>query len=118
MKPQIQTISTGDLSKVGDDDSPASGIPAEQDGSMPTRLLNDGIENATIESKTQLVEYLESGCKRRQEFRLGTEQEQFAYRGEEFSPAPYDDGRQHQDHHNHLDECEEQLSRKSHPRRQ
>ena len=39
-----------------------------------------------IESKAQLIEYLEAGCKPPAMYRLGTEQEKFVYRSKDFSP--------------------------------
>ncbi|QDT68777.1 Glutamate--cysteine ligase GshA [Planctomycetes bacterium MalM25] len=47
-------------------------------------------ESIPVESKAQLVEYLESGCKAPELFALGTEQEQFVYHASDFRPAAYD----------------------------
>lgn len=47
-------------------------------------------DDPVIESKRQLVEYLEFGCKPHESFRLGAEQEQFVYHTREYSPAVYD----------------------------
>jgi len=43
-----------------------------------------------IESKNDLVEYLESGCKPRELWRVGTEHEKFAYRVKTLEPLRYD----------------------------
>jgi glutamate--cysteine ligase len=43
-----------------------------------------------IESKRDLVEYLEAGCKPRDAWRIGTEHEKFAYRLNDLRPLPYD----------------------------
>ncbi|MGF1577824.1 MAG: glutamate--cysteine ligase [Gemmataceae bacterium] len=51
---------------------------------------SDDDANTIIENKSQLVAYLESGCKASEKFRLGTELELFVFRAEEFAPAEYD----------------------------
>ncbi|NBB82931.1 MAG: glutamate--cysteine ligase [Alphaproteobacteria bacterium] len=43
-----------------------------------------------IESTAQLAAYLESGCKPRDRWRIGTEHEKFAYRLSDLRPLPYD----------------------------
>ncbi len=43
-----------------------------------------------VTDKRQLVQYLEAGCKPRDEWRIGTEHEKFAYRLEDLRPIPYD----------------------------
>ncbi|MCH8465136.1 MAG: glutamate--cysteine ligase [Roseinatronobacter sp.] len=43
-----------------------------------------------IENKAQLVEYLASGCKPKQDWRIGTEHEKFGYCRETLLPLPYD----------------------------
>ena len=43
-----------------------------------------------IESKAQLVEDLEIGCKPPEEWRIGTEHEKFAFRWSDYRPLPYD----------------------------
>ncbi|MBF0356167.1 MAG: glutamate--cysteine ligase [Alphaproteobacteria bacterium] len=43
-----------------------------------------------IESKTQLVAWLESGCKPRPAWRIGTEHEKFAFEQGTFRPLPYE----------------------------
>jgi len=55
---------------------------------MPPQPFDDA-ENTVVEHNAQLVEYLESGCKPPEKFRLGTEQERFVYRSKDYSPAAY-----------------------------
>ena len=56
-----------------------------------TQRSNDGDAGSTpVENKSQLVEYLEAGCKAAERFVLGTEQEQFVYHSRDFSPAAFD----------------------------
>ncbi|MEE8560088.1 MAG: glutamate-cysteine ligase family protein, partial [Alphaproteobacteria bacterium] len=43
-----------------------------------------------VTDKRQLIQYLEAGCKPRDEWRIGTEHEKFAYRLEDLRPIPYD----------------------------
>ena len=43
-----------------------------------------------IESRDQMVEYLESGCKPREDWRIGTEHEKFGYRKSDLTPLPYE----------------------------
>jgi glutamate--cysteine ligase len=43
-----------------------------------------------ITDRRQLVAYLESGCKPRDKWRIGTEHEKFAFRGSDLRPLPYD----------------------------
>jgi glutamate--cysteine ligase len=50
----------------------------------------EDLETTPVEHRSQLVEYLEAGCKPPQKYRLGTEQERFVYRSEDLSPAVYD----------------------------
>ncbi|MFN3232390.1 MAG: glutamate--cysteine ligase [Alphaproteobacteria bacterium] len=50
-----------------------------------------GQSNATmIESKAQLIEYIESGCKPRDAWRIGTEHEKFGFRLSDKKALPYD----------------------------
>ena len=44
----------------------------------------------SITGKAQLVEYLEGGCKPREQWRIGTEHEKFAYDLGDFSRLKYD----------------------------
>ncbi len=48
-------------------------------------------KGAPIESKAQLVEYLEAGCKPAVDWRIGTEHEKFAFDQESLKPLPYED---------------------------
>ena len=43
-----------------------------------------------IESKADLVSYLEAGCKPPEKWRIGTEHEKFAFRLSDLKPLPYD----------------------------
>jgi glutamate--cysteine ligase len=43
-----------------------------------------------IESRDDLVRYLEEGCKPPDRFKIGTEHEKFAFRGKDLSPVPYE----------------------------
>ncbi|MEQ9609760.1 MAG: glutamate--cysteine ligase [Kiloniellaceae bacterium] len=46
-------------------------------------------QGAIITDKAQLVEYLESGCKPAEAWRIGTEHEKFCYSLDDFRPLPY-----------------------------
>ncbi|WP_417720417.1 glutamate--cysteine ligase [Salipiger sp.] len=43
-----------------------------------------------IERRDQLAEYLESGCKPKEDWRIGTEHEKFGYLSDTHEPLPYD----------------------------
>ena len=43
-----------------------------------------------IENKTDLIEYLEAGCKPKKDWRVGTEHEKFGYHLADFSPLSYE----------------------------
>ena len=43
-----------------------------------------------IETRDELVAYLESGCKPKSDWRIGTEHEKFGYHTEDCSPLPYE----------------------------
>jgi glutamate--cysteine ligase len=58
----------------------AKGVPQPFDNALST----------VVENTAQLVEHLESGCKAPDAFKLGTEQEMFVYRSDDYSPAAYD----------------------------
>ncbi len=47
-------------------------------------------KNAPVEDKSALVEYLASGCKPPEEWRIGTEHEKFGFRLSDHGPLPYD----------------------------
>jgi glutamate--cysteine ligase len=51
--------------------------------------LNKSGNPVQLENQNQLVEYLESGCKPKTEWRLGTEHEKFAYTTDDLRPLPY-----------------------------
>jgi glutamate--cysteine ligase len=49
-------------------------------------------EPRIIENRGQLIEYLESGCKPPEQWRLGTEHEKFGYTVADLKPLPYENG--------------------------
>lgn len=49
-----------------------------------------GVVAAPIESKTQLVDYLASGCKPKDQWRIGTEHEKFVFCRTNLRPIPYE----------------------------
>ncbi len=49
-----------------------------------------GESHTPIESRDQLVAYLEAGCKPRDQWRIGTEHEKFAFLTDTLEPVPYD----------------------------
>ena len=57
---------------------------------MPMYSDSTAAENQGLENKAQLVEYLSSGCKSPDLFKLGAEQEMFVFSGENYQPADYD----------------------------
>jgi len=52
--------------------------------------LGNSQSQTVIESRSQLAEYLESGCKPESRWRLGTEHEKFGYCLETHAPLPYE----------------------------
>ena len=50
-------------------------------------------QGSVIENKAQLIEYLISGCKSPENFRLGAEQEWFLYKDSDYQPAFYDESK-------------------------
>ena len=44
-----------------------------------------------IESRDELIAYLEAGCKPRADWRIGTEHEKIGYRRDDLRPVPYDE---------------------------
>ena len=50
-----------------------------------------------IEHRDQLAEYLASGCKPVEDWRIGTEHEKFGYLKDTLEPLPYDGAESHQD---------------------
>jgi glutamate--cysteine ligase len=55
-----------------------------------THPNGEGIDTTPVGDKAQLVDYLATGCRPPEEFRLGTEQEMFVYQGKDYRPACYD----------------------------
>ena len=54
-------------------------------------MSNPGEGNLTpITSTRQLAEYLATGCKPREKFRIGTEHEKFGFRLSDLMPPPYE----------------------------
>jgi len=51
--------------------------------------LDTSAKDKTINSKAELTEYLESGCKPPSRWRLGTEHEKFGYTMDDLRPLPY-----------------------------
>jgi len=47
-------------------------------------------KSPTVESRQQLVEYLASGCKPAEQWKLGTEHEKFGYTLDDLRPLPYE----------------------------
>jgi glutamate--cysteine ligase len=52
--------------------------------------VNKQSQSTHVYSKTELVEYLESGCKPKTDWKLGTEHEKFGYRLDDLRPLPYE----------------------------
>src|SRR3954453_23646606 len=52
-------------------------------------MARDQIDMTPIETRDELVAWLEQGCKPKQEFRVGTEHEKFAFTVEGHRPVPY-----------------------------
>jgi len=52
--------------------------------------LNQPGNRAPIENRRQLIEYLESGCKPKSEWKLGTEHEKFGFTTDDLRPLPYE----------------------------
>ena len=53
------------------------------------RMARDQIDMTPIETRDELVAWLEAGCKPAEEFRVGTEHEKFAFTVEDHRPVPY-----------------------------
>ncbi len=57
-----------------------------------TQTIQIAVKNSpVIESKSQLVEYLASGCKPRSQWKVGTEHEKFGFRWSDYSPLAYEE---------------------------
>jgi glutamate--cysteine ligase len=52
-------------------------------------MARDQIDMTPIETRDELVAWLEAGCKPKSEFRVGTEHEKFAFTENEHRPVPY-----------------------------
>ena len=52
--------------------------------------MNKQSQSTHVNSKKELVEYLESGCKPKTDWKLGTEHEKFGYRLDDLRPLPYE----------------------------
>ena len=52
--------------------------------------MNQTDKPAQIENRQQLIEYLESGCKPKSEWALGTEHEKFGFTTDDLRPLPYE----------------------------
>ena len=55
-----------------------------------TAQTTSGGDTAIIENRAQLVEWLEAGCKPRDNWRVGTEHEKFPFFTDTLRPVPYD----------------------------
>jgi glutamate--cysteine ligase len=51
--------------------------------------MAEGGETPVVEHRDELVAYLESGCKPKADWRIGTEHEKFGFHTEDCSPLPY-----------------------------
>lgn len=56
-------------------------------------MARDTTDNRPIESKQELVEWLEKGCKPKDNWRIGTEHEKFGFYLADNSPVPFDGDR-------------------------
>jgi glutamate--cysteine ligase len=56
-------------------------------------MARDTTDLTPVESRDQLVEWLEKGCKPRETWRIGTEHEKFGFYAKDYSPVPYDGDR-------------------------
>ena len=52
-------------------------------------MARDQIDMTPIETRDELVAWLEQGCKPKVQFRVGTEHEKFAFLIEDHRPVPY-----------------------------
>src|SRR3954447_2055181 len=52
-------------------------------------MARDQVDMTPINSRDELVAWLEQGCKPKQEFRVGTEHEKFAFTVDDHRPVPY-----------------------------
>ena len=56
---------------------------------MEDGMAEDTIADELISDRASLIEYLESGCKPRSEWGIGTEHEKIGYQLSDLSPLPY-----------------------------
>ncbi|MGA7515684.1 MAG: glutamate-cysteine ligase family protein, partial [Pseudolabrys sp.] len=56
-------------------------------------MARDQIDMTPIETRDELVAWLEAGCKPKAQFRVGTEHEKFAFTAADHRPVPYSDKR-------------------------
>ena len=52
-------------------------------------MAEETIADGLISDRASLIEYLESGCKPRSEWGIGTEHEKIGYQLSDLSPLPY-----------------------------
>ena len=52
--------------------------------------MTTSTDNRPVESRSELIEYLQSGCKPEADWKLGTEHEKFGYTVDDLRPLPYD----------------------------
>ena len=53
-------------------------------------MVASDLLSPTIQSKTELVSYLEAGCKPREAWAIGTEHEKFGFHKDDLTPLPYE----------------------------
>ena len=53
-------------------------------------MARDQIDMTPIETRDELVAWLEAGSKPKTQFRVGTEHEKFAFTKDRHAPVPYD----------------------------
>lgn len=53
-------------------------------------MARDTVDTTPLETRQQLLEALEGGCKPKEDWRIGTEHEKFGFYKTDFSPVPYD----------------------------
>jgi len=53
-------------------------------------MARDTTDLTPVENRSQLINWLEEGCKPRQKWRIGTEHEKFGFYTEDYSPVPYE----------------------------
>jgi glutamate--cysteine ligase len=56
-------------------------------------MARDTTDLTPVDSKNQLVEWLEKGCKPRDTWRIGTEHEKFGFYARDYTPVPYEGDR-------------------------